>query len=74
MQTSNALEGFPRSSIGTPKSSTSGELLFPRQNYADTLIPDGWLLCWPSRITHPHQVRPVRKGTRISLVVGTAER
>ena len=61
-------------SVRLRKACEGGELLFPRQNYADTLIPDGWLLCWPSRITHPHQVRPVRKGTRISLVVGTAER
>ena len=61
-------------SIRLRKACAGGELLFPRQNFSDTLIPDGWLLCWPSRITHPHQVRPVRKGSRVSLVVWTPER
>ena len=60
-------------SIRLRKACAGGELLFPRQNFSDTLIPDGWLLCWPSRITHPHQVRPVRKGSRVSLVVWTPE-
>ena len=61
-------------SIRLRKACAGGELYFPRQNFADSLVPDGWLLCWPSRITHPHQVRPVRKGARVSLVVWTPER
>ena len=61
-------------SIRLRKACAGGELHFPRQNFADSLVPDGWLLCWPSRITHPHQVRPVRKGARVSLVVWTPER
>ena len=61
-------------SIRLRKACAGGELQFPRQNFADSLVPDGWLLCWPSRITHPHQVRPVRKGARVSLVVWTPER
>ena len=48
-----------------------GELSFPRQNYTDRLLPLGWLVFWPSRITHPHQVLPVEKGKRISLVLWT---
>ena len=48
-----------------------GELWFPRQNFSDRLIPAGWLLIWPSRITHPHQVLTVTKGRRISIVVWT---
>ncbi len=48
-----------------------GALWFPRQNFSDERVPDGWLLCWPSRITHPHQVLPVRKGRRVGLVVWT---
>ena len=50
-----------------------GELYFPRQNFNDALVPSGWLLLWPSRITHPHQVLPVSKGRRVSLVVWTKE-
>lgn len=61
-------------SIRLRKACAGGELHFPRQNFADSLVPDGWLLCWPARITHPHQVRPVRKGARASLVVWTPER
>ncbi len=61
-------------SLRLKKACAGGELLFPRQNFCDALIPDGWLLCWPSRITHPHQVLPVKKGKRVSLVVWTPER
>ncbi len=48
-----------------------GQLWFPRQNFNDSLIPAGWLLLWPGRVTHPHQVLPVTKGKRISIVVWT---
>ena len=61
-------------SVRLRRSCCGGELIFPRQNFSDGLIPDGWLLVWPSRITHPHQVLPVRKGKRISQVVWTSER
>ncbi len=61
-------------SVRLRRSCRGGELIFPRQNFSDGLIPDGWLLVWPARITHPHQVLPVRKGKRISLVVWTSER
>ena len=50
-----------------------GQLWFPRQNFNDSLIPSGWLLMWPSRITHPHQVLPATKGRRLSIVVWTGE-
>ena len=58
-------------SIRLKKSCAGGELQFPRQNFNDGLIPNGWLMVWPSRITHPHHVLPVRKGERISVVVWT---
>lgn len=61
-------------SVRLRRSCCGGELIFPRQNFSDGLVPDGWLLVWPARITHPHQVLPVRKGKRISLVVWTSER
>lgn len=46
-----------------------GVLWFPRQNFTDENIPVGWLIAWPSRITHPHRVMPVSKGRRMSIVV-----
>ena len=61
-------------SVKMRKTCCGGELWFPRQNYSDRLIPLGWLLVWPSRITHPHQVTPVAgKGDRVSLVVWTKQ-
>ena len=61
-------------SVRLRHSGRGGELSFPRQNFSDRLVPDGWLLVWPARITHPHQVLPVHEGKRISLVVWTSER
>lgn len=48
-----------------------GALTFPRQNYRDTDIGLGWLLAWPSAVTHPHMVQEVTRGQRTSLVVWT---
>ena len=58
-------------SIQLQRGRCGGEMVFPRQNFSDALVPTGSLLCWPSRITHPHQIRPVQKGQRVSLVVWT---
>ena len=60
-------------SIGLRRACAGGELAFPRQNFSDALLPEGWLLLWPAKITHPHQVLPVRRGKRISLVVWTPD-
>lgn len=44
-----------------------GELFFPRQNL--TVKPEtGALVLFPANFTHPHEVKPVTKGTRYSLV------
>ena len=56
-------------SIKIRKACNGGVLWFPRQNFSDINIPLGWLIAWPSKITHPHLVKPVLKGTRISIVV-----
>ena len=50
---------------------SGGELWFPRQNFSDSLIAPGWLIIWPSEVTHPHRVLPVKKGKRVSMVVWT---
>ena len=50
---------------------SGGELWFPRQNFSDSLIAPGWLIIWPSEVTHPHRVLPVKKGKRVSIVVWT---
>ena len=50
---------------------SGGELYFPRQGYSDRLTRCGDLTLWPGQVTHPHQVLPVSKGMRISLIVWT---
>ena len=50
---------------------SGGDLWFPRQNFSDSLIAPGWLIIWPSTVTHPHRVLPVKKGKRVSIVVWT---
>ena len=58
-------------SVALQRARSGGALYFPRQNYFDEHLPLGWLLLWPSRITHPHQVLPVRAGRRVSMVMWT---
>lgn len=60
-------------SVKLRRACNGGDLAFPRQNFSDALVPEGWLLLWPAKITHPHQVWPVRKGKRVSLVVWTPD-
>lgn len=60
-------------SIVLERADRGGELVFPRQAWDDRHIPAGWLLCWPSKITHPHAVAPVKQGRRLSCVVWTGE-
>ena len=49
-----------------------GVLTFPRQGFNDRDIPVGDAILWPSQVTHPHTVTPVKKGKRVSLVVWTS--
>ena len=60
-------------SIVLKRACGGGDLYFPRQRYDDHLVEVGTLLVWPSRITHPHCVSPVKKGSRVSMVVWTKE-
>ena len=60
-------------SIVLKRACDGGDLYFPRQRYNDRLVEVGTLLVWPSRITHPHCVSPVKKGSRVSMVVWTKE-
>ena len=60
-------------SIVLRRACDGGDLYFPRQRYNDRLVEVGTLLVWPSRVTHPHCVSPVKKGSRISMVVWTKE-
>jgi hypothetical protein len=45
------------------------ELFFPRQGYDNGQIGVGRMIAWPSLVTHPHEARPLRSGTKYGLTV-----
>lgn len=45
------------------------ELQFPRQATGNGGVPVGSLLAWPSLVTHPHEVTPLRRGVKHGLTV-----
>ena len=45
------------------------ELRFPRQDVDNAAVPVGSLLAWPSLVTHPHEVAPVRRGVKHGLTI-----
>ncbi|MDA0371479.1 MAG: 2OG-Fe(II) oxygenase [Actinomycetota bacterium] len=45
------------------------ELRFPRQDVSNATVPVGSLLVWPSLVTHPHVVEPLRSGVKYGLTV-----
>jgi hypothetical protein len=45
------------------------ELRFLRQGVDNRDVPVGSLLAWPSLVTHPHEVAPLRRGVKHGLTV-----
>lgn len=45
------------------------ELRFPRQGVDNGGVPVGSLLAWPSLVTHPHEVTPLRGGVKHGLTI-----
>ena len=45
------------------------ELRFPRQGVDNASVPVGALLAWPSLVTHPHEVAPLRRGVKHGLTI-----
>jgi hypothetical protein len=45
------------------------ELRFPRQQVDNADIAVGSLLAWPSLVTHPHEVAPLRSGVKHGLTI-----
>jgi hypothetical protein len=45
------------------------ELWFPRQGFDNVSVPIGALLAWPSLVTHPHEVAPLRRGVKHGLTI-----
>lgn len=45
------------------------ELAFPRQGVDNRDVPVGSLLAWPSLVTHPHEVAPLRRGVKHGLTI-----
>jgi hypothetical protein len=46
-----------------------GVLEFPRQGFANSSVPVGHLLAWPSLVTHPHVAAAVTDGVKYGLTV-----
>lgn len=46
-----------------------GALEFPRQQYANTDVPVGDIIVWPSLVTHPHRGAPITAGVKYSLTI-----
>jgi hypothetical protein len=45
------------------------ELRFSRQGVDNRHVPVGSLLAWPSLVTHPHEVVPLRRGVKHGLTI-----
>ena len=45
------------------------ELWFPRQGVGNAAVPVGSMVVWPSLVTHPHEVMPLRRGVKHGLTV-----
>lgn len=45
------------------------ELVFPRQGWDNARQPVGSMIAWPSLVTHPHEVRPLRSGVKHALTI-----
>ena len=48
-------------------------LKFPRQNWNNRDISVGKLICWPGKLTHPHESSPLKSGNKYSLTIWTKE-
>ncbi len=48
-------------------------LEFPRQEFSNADIHIGELICWPSKITHPHRSTPLTHGEKFSLTIWTKD-
>lgn len=48
---------------------TGGELVFPRQGVSNAGFGVGELVAWPSLVTHPHEAKKLKSGTKYSLTI-----
>jgi hypothetical protein len=45
------------------------ELQFTRQGYDNGAVAVGRMIAWPSLVTHPHETRPLRSGSKYGLTI-----
>ena len=48
---------------------TGGELVFPRQGVSNADFAVGEVVAWPSLVTHPHEAKKLKSGTKYSLTI-----
>ena len=51
---------------------TGGELVFPRQGVDNSDLDVGSIIIWPGQVTHPHECKELKSGTKYSLTLWTA--
>ena len=66
-------ESFISGSVKLNEDYEGGILKFPRQSFTNEDLKVGQLLCWPSKITHPHLSTELTSGTKYSLTIWTDE-
>ena len=49
-----------------------GELVFPRQGVDNRELEVGSIIIWPGQVTHPHECKELKSGTKYSLTLWTA--
>jgi GR25 family glycosyltransferase involved in LPS biosynthesis len=51
-----------------------GDTYFPRQKYSTENVPVGKMVLWPGQVTHGHEGREVKSGSKYALVIWTQRR
>lgn len=53
--------------LTNPKNFQGTDLIFPRQDYSNESLPQGWGTIFPGQLTHPHYADQLRSGTRYGM-------
>ena len=66
-------ESYISCSIKLNEEYEGGLLEFPRQNFSNADVYVGDLICWPSKVTHPHRSTPLIDGEKYSITIWTKD-
>ena len=66
-------ESYISCSIKLNEEYEGGLLEFPRQHVSNADIYVGDLICWPSKVTHPHRSTSLSEGEKYSITIWTKD-